>query len=185
MRKWSVLVFVVACGAIVAVAQSKEGQQSRSGHGVKVGGLVWQDPPASRPMTWREARMYCATLHLDGHGGWRLPTISELRSLVRGCPSTVLKGECSVSSRCGDYKRCWSERCQGCNPMQGPGIDGLYLVRGLHPGPLYTFWSGTQAYTVVKGGFVTTGAWLIGFDYANIGDVPFDNLASVRCVYSP
>ncbi len=47
-----------------------------------VTGLTWQqavDPTAARP--WTEARAHCAALALAG-GGWRLPTMKELQSLV-------------------------------------------------------------------------------------------------------
>lgn len=52
-------------------------------------GLVWQrDGAGSRPScldspncTWAEAKTYCAGLTLDG-SGWRLPTLTELQSIV-------------------------------------------------------------------------------------------------------
>jgi hypothetical protein len=57
-----------------------------------VTGLVWQrDSSTARPgcsgedkttCTWNEARDCCASLALDGFPGWRLPSVTELSSLV-------------------------------------------------------------------------------------------------------
>ena len=56
---------------------------SRSGDVVKdnVTGLEWQDDVDSVSKNWEGAKSYCSTLSLD-HGGWRLPTIEELETLV-------------------------------------------------------------------------------------------------------
>jgi len=46
-------------------------------------GLEWQDNLETKTVikTWSEAQGYCSALGLDG-GGWRLPTIQELQSIV-------------------------------------------------------------------------------------------------------
>jgi hypothetical protein len=46
-----------------------------------VTGLVWQRGTSATGMTWDAARAYCASLELAG-GGWRLPSIIELLSIV-------------------------------------------------------------------------------------------------------
>ncbi len=43
--------------------------------------LTWQRATDNEPYTWAEANMYCKNLNLDGTG-WRLPTVSELQSIV-------------------------------------------------------------------------------------------------------
>jgi hypothetical protein len=45
-------------------------------------GLVWQRDTDSTKYTWDNAQMYCYGLDLRGRGGWRLPAVEELRSLV-------------------------------------------------------------------------------------------------------
>jgi len=46
-------------------------------------GLQWQDNEAAKTVTknWEDAKSYCSMLSLDG-GGWRLPTVVELQSIV-------------------------------------------------------------------------------------------------------
>ena len=44
--------------------------------------LVWQWDDSGKDLTWSKAKSYCSGLMLAGRGGWRLPTIGELRSLI-------------------------------------------------------------------------------------------------------
>src|SRR4249919_3431545 len=45
-------------------------------------GLVWERSPTQVARTWFQAVDYCGDLTTGGRKGWRLPTISELQSLV-------------------------------------------------------------------------------------------------------
>ncbi len=47
-------------------------------------GLVWQDNPevANIEKSYHEAKQYCEQLKTDGFDDWRLPTLSELYSIV-------------------------------------------------------------------------------------------------------
>ena len=45
-------------------------------------GLVWQQSPETRQRTWSEAIGRCANRDTGGRHGWRLPSLSELGSLV-------------------------------------------------------------------------------------------------------
>jgi hypothetical protein len=45
-------------------------------------GLVWATAPDSTLRVDGDAIFYCNTLYLGGRGGWRLPTVAELYSLV-------------------------------------------------------------------------------------------------------
>ncbi len=89
-------------------------------------GLMWADPPAEW-LSWEEAISFCAALSLTGHGPgeWHLPTISELRTLARGCPFTEEGGGCAVTDEC--LTACWTPTCRfGCGMLGGPGPEGCY-----------------------------------------------------------
>ena len=47
-------------------------------------GLMWQDNSAAKSVKkkWKSAKKYCQNLTLAGHGDWRLPSYSELLSIV-------------------------------------------------------------------------------------------------------
>lgn len=45
-------------------------------------GLIWQDNTVSPVMNWTSAGTYCEDLTLGGQTDWRLPSVSELRTLV-------------------------------------------------------------------------------------------------------
>lgn len=57
-------------------------------------GLMWSKE--SSRSTWTQAKAYCAALTTGGHNDWRLPDVSELRTIVnRSCPSPVTFDEFS------------------------------------------------------------------------------------------
>ena len=45
-------------------------------------GLVWEKSPERMTVTWNEARTTCVQRAIGGQKGWRLPSPSEMRSLV-------------------------------------------------------------------------------------------------------
>jgi len=141
------------------------------------GNLIWQDPPSSDYMTWEEAKTYCNDLTFDGHDDWRLPTISELRSLIRGCDGTELGGACGVTDDCLD-STCWNEdACQGCDELAGPGSGGAYWPNGMS-GEITWYWSSS----LLADASHAHDAWYVGFHYGVIADYYGDDVLAARCV---
>ncbi|MCP4198373.1 MAG: DUF1566 domain-containing protein, partial [Proteobacteria bacterium] len=149
-------------------------------------GLCWQDPPPTGTMNWDSAITYCSSLQV----GWRLPTISELRSLVRGCTliewdmewTTVPSGYCGVWDNCLSLSlSCW-ERSEcypsACGTLGGPGTGGCYWDGALSDTCGY-YWSASER---ADG---TDLAWGVGFDFGFVSDYSKDNpYTVVRCVRS-
>ena len=79
-----------------------------------VTGYEWQVVPSRNVLHWKDAVNYCKALG----NGWHLPTISELRTLIRGCQPTQTGGSCGVTDECRD-EVCWSDSCLGCKPLTG------------------------------------------------------------------
>jgi hypothetical protein len=144
--------------------------------------LSWEVTPSnSSNVTWQAAVDYCNGLTLCDHDDWRLPTISELRSLIRGCESTQAGGSCRVGDGCLDSS-CFdpiTSLCRPCPENAGPG-NGCYWPAqvngdcGTNEG---SFWSSSS---VVDN---TSLAWAVGFGYGGLvdgWDVP--NGIGVRCV---
>ena len=135
-------------------------------------GLEWQNGD-NCCNTWYFAENYCLELTWGGYSDWRLPTISELRSLIRGCDATVTGGECPASDDCNDYD-CETDACLGCQDGQGPGDDGFYMVKGLVKNG-YMYWTNSA----VPG---TAYTWTINFYSGMINlDVP-SGIYTMRCV---
>lgn len=88
------------------------------------------------------AELHCDDLDLGGQTDWRVPSISELRSLVRVCPGTVTEGSCNVSDLCLSLVQCFDVYdCQKtCNAWGGPGVNGCYWPEDLE-GECDIYWS--------------------------------------------
>jgi len=79
-------------------AEAKKAKQEEYLKGRRVGGLIWSDR-SSETMNWNVAKQYCANLVEGSFTDWRLPTISELRKLIKNCYSQS-GGSCRISDNC-------------------------------------------------------------------------------------
>ena len=128
--------------------------------------LTWQITPASTKKTWSSAESTCDSLELGGLGGWRLPTIGELRSIVDGCKSTEPGGSCGVTDGCLKSSCAnLTANCDGCAASGGPS-GGAYWVNALK-GPWDTYyWSASlldtnysDSYWTLQFSDATVKAW--------------------------
>jgi hypothetical protein len=149
---------------------------------------LWENPPPSAEMTWDSAVNYCRRLSACGRrsGTWHLPTIDQLRSLIRGCPTTEAGGACPVVD---GYNGPWTDGCLGCPSRGGAGTTGCYLPRDLAGGcdRQQLWWSSSEA----GGQRRFNGQWVAEFDTGWIADARKDfsltdgrpSAYHVRCVY--
>ncbi|MFA5128325.1 MAG: DUF1566 domain-containing protein [Patescibacteria group bacterium] len=138
-------------------------------------GINWQVIVSAEQVLWLEAEAYCDELTYAGYENWRLPTISELRSLIVGCPETVTGGECEVTD---EYtETCTSDTvCHGCTQNAGP-YSGCYESDKLE-GECGSYWSGTACDDLGL-----HDAWSVCFNMADVswsGDEI--SLLYTRCV---
>ena len=118
-------------------------------------GLTWQNSNFSANISATEGATYCSNLVFDSYSDWRLPTISELRSLVRGCSSTVYGGACQVTDSCTSYDSCRTS-CSSCTSGYGSGSSGKYWDSNLtHTGTTFVSSTILSDYT--------TYSWSINF----------------------
>lgn len=136
-------------------------------------GLTWQVNPSGK-MTWSKAKSHCKNLILGGYSDWRLPTISELRSLIRGCLATQTGGSCGVTDSCHSYENCSNTACHGCSAGNGPA-NGCHWASELQ-GDCWYYWSSSPVADIKK------SAWFVEFDLGNIFYSFVLGSLYVRCV---
>ncbi len=98
----------------------------------EVTGLCWENPGVLVTSGWEYADKYCDGLSLGDHVDWRLPTISELRSLIRDCSATMTAGACNLTDTCINSQTCWNDPCWiACDDDAGTGVAGCYWEAAL------------------------------------------------------
>ena len=139
-------------------------------------GLTWQVTPTGGSMKWSKAKEHCGGVAPSGHTNWRLPTISELRTLIRGCPDTVPGGACKVTESCLSSNSCWDKgACWSCSNEDGPA-DGCYWPDEMH-GPCSWYWSSSPVEDH------DDLAWYVYFFSGYVGNLGvYGGVGSVRCV---
>ena len=137
-------------------------------------GLAWENPSGGAGLPWGTAVQYCDNLEFDG-GGWRMPSIDELRSLVRGCVATATNGSCNISNSGCLSQVCMKDDCNGCTSGQGPA-GGCYWPSEML-GDCQRLWSSDFLENE------PSEPWMIWFDMAYVGNgyAPGTDV-SVRCV---
>jgi len=123
---------------------------------------MWQVVPTIYKSYWDTALDYCEELSLGGYEDWRLPNISELRTLIRDCPATESGGSCNI-----DVDDCLKDQCKdnvacsGCSSMQGK----CYWPDEME-GECFVYWSSSTS------GVTGAGAWTVDFVDAEVDGWP-------------
>jgi TolB-like protein len=133
-------------------------------------GLVWEKKPSTGNLNWEMAKAHCQA---KGRG-WHLPSISELRSLIRGCPGTVSGGACKVTDACLSGS-CWSSDDCWARKSGGGPAGGCFWDATLE-GSCGWFWS-SSLHAVDS-----LYAWYVYFDLGYVSYAAIDNGKGVRCV---
>jgi len=118
---------------------------------------------------------YCDRLKWGGYNDWRLPSISELRTLIRGCPATETGGECGVTDDCLSEEDCWSDACHSCDWAGGPGDEGKYMLKVFGSGA--SSWSSSNVEDDIDG----SPYWGVYAIYGSINALK-DEVISLRAV---
>jgi hypothetical protein len=138
--------------------------------------LTWQNPPATSAaddmMSRDDAQAYCAQLSLGGAAGWRLPSVDELRSLLRNSAATAPSGGCGVRSGCLGSS-CRNDDCDGTDS----GVASCRWPDAL-TGKCGAYW--TSSPTSDAPG----RAWLLSFYDGSVHDGDASDYNYVRCVRS-
>ncbi|MBP5435531.1 DUF1566 domain-containing protein [bacterium] len=80
----------------------------------KIDNKIWS-PKSVQTVVYEEALEYCNNLTDCGFSDWHLPTIDELRTLIKNCPETETGGSCNVTDNCLSFSDCYSEQeCSSC-----------------------------------------------------------------------
>lgn len=137
-------------------------------------GLTWSSK-APEPKTWEDADAYCNELTEGGYTNWRLPKISELRTLVKDCAATESGGTCNISDIGSSNTLSSSSLAQSCYNECTGGDD---FVSGQYSrlGDDIAFWSSSA--DSANSDYV----WYLNFYYAQIYYTSKTSNLNVRCV---
>jgi len=82
-------------------------------------GYFWSNQSSSK-MEWSSAKTYCSSVTDGGFDNWRLPTINELRSVIKNCSKTETGGACLVTDSCTKNDCYVADNCS-CAQNNTPG----------------------------------------------------------------
>jgi hypothetical protein len=150
-------------GAGAAPTVGDAASYSYTGKWTAHGGLLWSDPTKDgEGKIWNDALDYCKAI------GARLPTISELRTLITGCPATETGGTCKATDTCLSYTDCATASCDGCGNADTVTLSAL--------GDVGFTWSSSARTDN------TTGVWGVMFSSAQVYTINKGYFETVRCV---
>ncbi|MBU0456613.1 MAG: DUF1566 domain-containing protein [Nanoarchaeota archaeon] len=122
--------------------------------------------------TFLEAITYCQELTWAGYNDWHLPSISELRTLVRGWPATESGGSCKVTDQCLWYL----DDCFKLPDCQWSDTEGNYCPKDNLELCSTKHFSSSE----VKGEI--NEVWSLDFKYARIASSFKSAPGAARCV---
>lgn len=111
--------------------------------------LIWSKKSSDK-LSWSSADTYCKNLTDGGLGGWKMPAIYELRTLIKDCTYTQSSGSCMIAEGC--LAESCTKNCYACTASS----SGEYSKLGDND----TLWSSSG----MEGNIYYM--WVLGFDAA-------------------
>ncbi len=146
-------------------------------------GLMWRDIHSVSGEGLNRAQVSCVPYL--GYEDWRLPTIDELRTLVRGCPSVEPSGSCGVTTTCLEPACVTSGQCTCAGDMTKTKFDKGCFGHPKMVGQCAAFWSSSQ----VTKASIQHEWWVLDFYearvFASYGDEKIAYGMCVRGKYEP
>ena len=176
-----------SCGWCGAGEPCKDGQCVKSPWLDSATGLTWQANPKSvGDGSYSAAKAHCVG-NKDGlpGTGWRLPTISELRALIEGCPNTVAGGICGVTDACIDIACAGSLSDCSCGAPGGGPNAGCYAVSEVAlicapPAP-FRVWS-LSPVAGLPSDWPGDMRWVVSFGFGDVSPLDGGASAMTLCV---
>ncbi|MBQ4438093.1 DUF1566 domain-containing protein [bacterium] len=149
-------------------------------------GLMWSSfPPEDdyndyNGWAFNNAAAYCENLTEGGYTDWKLPTIDELRTLIRNCPETETGGACSLDNIPDDIfdeNNKVPDECLSCEPEEGHSSKYSRI------GDFVPLWSSTES--PVRVNYVIESYWYVDFSSGMVSSIHESANQSdilVRCV---
>ena len=134
-----------------------------------IDGHMWSSK-SSGTMTWSEAGDYCDNLTECGYSDWKLPSINELRTLIKNCSATETGGSCGVTDSCLSSS-CRTDPCNGCDYDSSGGYYSKL-------GDDYNVWLWSSSVQSDD----SDCAWLVYFNGGSVNDYAKRHYYYVRCV---
>ena len=126
----------------------------------------------SEKMTFESAATHCEGLTEGGYDDWRMPTITQLRSLIRNCEGPATGGNCGISAPNQLSVNYRTDKCL-CDSIEDN--DGFYSKLGDDDNVV--LWSNSDVDEN------SNFAWAVNFSNASINTYSkSDDLNEVRCM---
>ena len=136
-------------------------------------GLMWSSISSDK-MNWSDAGSYCENLGEEGYDTWRLPNISELRTIIQNCENSQTGGLCAVSEPDHLSSEYSSDNC-ACESKENN--EGFYSALG--DDDTVWLWSSSSLKEDREN---SDYAWVVDFSSADIRFKDKSLTHSVRCV---
>ena len=144
-------------------------------------GLSWEAFPG-KLRSYDSAAGHCASLKI-GTQSWRVPSVGELRSLIRGCAATEINGSCGVTDNCLNGKCAGEDGYSDCNEKCPAGrgqASGCYWPGELGGNCSARFWTSSK----FEGS--SRLSWTVDFQDASISEYSTEFTdEGIRCVSGP
>lgn len=166
MKKFFLILALCALFIFIGCGGSESEESEKNEDCITIDSYTWS-PKSSGQISWDDAVNFCNDLIVCGYSDWHLPTISELRTLIKNCSGTETGGSCGVTNSCLS-SNCWIKSDCTCDYYE----DGIYSKFGEND----LLWSSSDLSDAID------AAWGVYFRHGYIREFRKTDGLHARCI---